>query len=226
MGLFGVVTVNTKTTSTAVWVGEYGLTIGGKPVHYLRRSRQEADRVSLLLHRATGLEVTVQSAIVLVCARKVTVRSGGPADVAVLPTSRALRRWLHKLSSALHPDQVEAIYEAAPQTRELANQVAGPPADSLTSVSASEVLRVSSASLRGMAHSGTSAVQIVLSEDERAELVRRAGLPGRWRADRARIILACAEGMSNAGAAQALGVAVKSVSKWRRQFAAAAAGRA
>ncbi|HWM99799.1 MAG TPA: IS630 family transposase [Streptosporangiaceae bacterium] len=60
----------------------------------------------------------------------------------------------------------------------------------------------------------------MLSEDERAELVRRAGLPGRWRADRARIILACAEGMSNAGAAQALGVAVKSVSKWRRQFAA------
>ena len=62
-------------------------------------------------------------------------------------------------------------------------------------------------------------MQIVLSDDERAELVRRAGLPGRWRADRARIILACAEGMSNAGAAQALGVAVKSVSKWRRQFA-------
>ena len=40
------------------------------------------------------------------------------------------------------------------------------------------------------------------------------------KADRARIILACAEGMSNARAAQALGVAVKSVSKWRRQFAA------
>ena len=71
-----------------------------------------------------------------------------------------------------------------------------------------------------MSHSGPSAAEIVLSEDERAELVRRAGLPGRWRADRARIILACAEGMSNAGAAQALGVAVKSVSKWRRQFAA------
>jgi len=32
--------------------------------------------------------------------------------------------------------------------------------------------------------------------------------------------LACADGMSHAGAAQALGVAVKSVSKWRRQFAA------
>src|SRR5215475_5422035 len=66
---------------------------------------------------------------------------------------------------------------------------------------------------------GPSAVPIVLSEDERAELVRRARGPGRWRADRARIVLACAEGMSNAAAAQALGVAVKSVSKWRRQFA-------
>src|SRR5262252_5281893 len=71
-----------------------------------------------------------------------------------------------------------------------------------------------------MTRRGPSAVPIVLSEDERAELVRRAGGPGRWRADRARIILACAEGMSNAAAAQELGVAVKSVAKWRRQFAA------
>jgi transposase len=71
-----------------------------------------------------------------------------------------------------------------------------------------------------MPHAGPSAVPIVLSEDERAELARRAAGPGRWRADRARIILACAEGMSNAAAARALGVAVKSVSKWRRQFAA------
>jgi transposase len=71
-----------------------------------------------------------------------------------------------------------------------------------------------------MSHPGPSAAEIVLSEDERAELVRRAAGPGRWRADRARIVLACAEGMSNAGAAQVLGVAVKSVSKWRRQFAA------
>jgi len=66
---------------------------------------------------------------------------------------------------------------------------------------------------------GPSAVPIVLSVDERAELVRRAAGPGRWRADRGRIVLACAEGMSNAAVAQALGVAVKSVSKWRRQFA-------
>jgi transposase len=71
-----------------------------------------------------------------------------------------------------------------------------------------------------MSHPGPNAAEIVLTDDERAELARRAGLPERRRADRARIILACAEGMSNAGAAQALGVAVKSVSKWRRRFAA------
>jgi transposase len=70
-----------------------------------------------------------------------------------------------------------------------------------------------------MSHPGPSAAVIVLSDDERAELARRAGLPGRRRADRARIVLACAEGMSNAGVAQELGVAVKSVSKWRRRFA-------
>jgi transposase len=67
---------------------------------------------------------------------------------------------------------------------------------------------------------GPSAVPIVLTDDQRAELVRRAGSPGRRRADRARIILACADGMPNAAAAEALEVAVKSVSKWRRRFAA------
>jgi hypothetical protein len=63
-----------------------------------------------------------------------------------------------------------------------------------------------------MSHPGPSAVEIVLSDDERAELVRRAGLPQRRVAERARIILACGEGMSN-GAATAVRAAVKSVSK-------------
>jgi transposase len=63
-------------------------------------------------------------------------------------------------------------------------------------------------------------VEIVLSEDERAELTRRAGAPDRRAAGRARIILACADGMSNAGAARLAGAAVKTVAKWRRSFAA------
>jgi transposase len=70
-----------------------------------------------------------------------------------------------------------------------------------------------------MSYPGPSAAEIVLSDEERAELVRRAGLPERRRADRARIILACADGLSNASAARELEVAVKSVSKWRRGFA-------
>jgi transposase len=71
-----------------------------------------------------------------------------------------------------------------------------------------------------MSHSGPSAVGITLSEDERAELMRRAEAPDRRAAERARIILACADGMSNAGAARAAEVAVGTVAKWRRKFAA------
>ncbi|MGX1480919.1 UNVERIFIED_CONTAM: transposase [Streptomyces canus] len=63
-------------------------------------------------------------------------------------------------------------------------------------------------------------MEITLSEDERAELLRRAGLPDRRPAERARIILACADGMSNAGVARAVGVALKTVRKWRGAFAA------
>ena len=113
IGPFGVVTVNTKTTGTAVWVGEYGLTIGGKPVDYLRKSRHEASRASQLLHRATGLEVPVQPVIVFVGARRVTVRRGGPSGVTVLASPGALRRWLLGQAPVLQPDLVGTIYAAA-----------------------------------------------------------------------------------------------------------------
>lgn len=62
-------------------------------------------------------------------------------------------------------------------------------------------------------------MKITLCESERVELVRRAGLADRRSAERARIILACAEGMSNAGVAWAVGGAVTTVAKWRRSFA-------
>jgi hypothetical protein len=113
IGPFGVITVNTKTTVTAVWVGEHGLTVGGKSVDYLRKSRSEASRAGRLLDRATGFSVPVQPAIVFVGARRVAIRRGGPADVAVLPSPRALRQWLRKQAPVLEPSQVDAIYEAA-----------------------------------------------------------------------------------------------------------------
>jgi nuclease-like protein len=113
IGPFGVVTVNTKTTGTAVWVGEYGLTLGGKPVDYLRQSRREAARAGRLLSRATGQDVPVQPAIVFVRAPRVTIRRGGPADVAVLASPRSLGHWLRRQRPVLPLDQVEAIYQAA-----------------------------------------------------------------------------------------------------------------
>ncbi len=113
IGPFGVVTVNTKTTRAPVWVGEYGLTVGGKPTDYLRKSRSEASRAGRLLNQATGLSVPVQPAIVFVGARRVSVRRGGPADVAVLPSPRALRHWLRKQPLVLEPSQVQEIYQAA-----------------------------------------------------------------------------------------------------------------
>ncbi|WP_308402213.1 helix-turn-helix domain-containing protein [Streptomyces sp. AN091965] len=63
-------------------------------------------------------------------------------------------------------------------------------------------------------------MEITLSDAERAELVRRAGLPDRRPAQKARIILACADGLSNMGVARVVGVQAKAVGKWRRAFAA------
>jgi hypothetical protein len=110
---FGVVTVNTKVTGTAVWVGEYGMTVGGMKVDYVRKSRAEAGRARKLLARAVGASVPVRSAIVFVGARRFTMAAGGPPDVAVLRSPAALRRWLRKQPSVLSPGQVEQVYQAA-----------------------------------------------------------------------------------------------------------------
>ena len=65
------------------------------------------------------------------------------------------------------------------------------------------------------------AVPLVLTDEDRAELARwlEGGLP--WLAERARIVLACAEpGSGVARVAAELGSTRMTVSKWRRRFAA------
>ena len=71
-----------------------------------------------------------------------------------------------------------------------------------------------------MAHRGPAAAQIVLSGDERAELERRANGTDQRAAQRARIVLACAEGMSNPQVARTVGVSLRTAGRWRAQFAA------
>ncbi|MGH3411422.1 MAG: nuclease-related domain-containing protein, partial [Streptosporangiaceae bacterium] len=108
IGPFGVVTINTKATGTTVWVGEHGMMIGGTRVDYVRKSRSEAVRARRLLGRALGGQVPVQSVIVFVGARRFSIVRGGPADVAVLPSARALYRWLRRQRAVLDAGQAEA----------------------------------------------------------------------------------------------------------------------
>jgi Nuclease-related domain len=113
VGSFGVVTVNTKATKTRVWIGEHGMTVGGKTVDHLRKSRAEAARAAQLLTRATGLEVPVQPVIVFTGGGRFSVHRGGPRDVAVLPSPRTLHRWLRKQPAVLTDADVKAVYQAA-----------------------------------------------------------------------------------------------------------------
>ncbi len=72
-----------------------------------------------------------------------------------------------------------------------------------------------------MSHPGPRAVEIVLSDEERRALERSArggGVPARL-AERARIVLACAEGLPNGAVAGKHGVSLATVGKWRGRFA-------
>jgi transposase len=70
-----------------------------------------------------------------------------------------------------------------------------------------------------MSHSGPSAIQIELTDAERARLVGVSVESSRV-AIRARIVLACAElGASNARVARDLGISVATVRRWRTAFA-------
>ena len=70
-----------------------------------------------------------------------------------------------------------------------------------------------------MSHPGPRAVEIVLSGAERGALERAVGGESRRLAERAGIVLACADGLSNVAVARRFSVSVPTVGKWRGQFA-------
>jgi hypothetical protein len=64
------------------------------------------------------------------------------------------------------------------------------------------------------------AVQIALSDAEREELTRwSAGAVSQALAVRAKMVLACADGMPNARVAEVFGVSDMTVATWRSRFA-------
>jgi transposase len=73
-----------------------------------------------------------------------------------------------------------------------------------------------------MARTGRPKAELVLSDDERGQLARwaRRAKSSQVLAMRSRIILACAEGGTNADVARDLGVHLSTVGKWRRRFVA------
>ena len=69
-----------------------------------------------------------------------------------------------------------------------------------------------------MSARGTPLAELVVSDDEREILERWARRPTTALALRCRIVLACAEGLSNTAVAERLGVNRMTVGKWRNRF--------
>src|SRR3954454_11620685 len=71
-----------------------------------------------------------------------------------------------------------------------------------------------------MARTGRPKAELVVSDDERAQLGRwsRRATSAQALALRSRIVLACAEGVSNTVVAQRLGCSSATVGKWRARF--------
>ena len=79
-----------------------------------------------------------------------------------------------------------------------------------------------------MARTGRPAAEVVLTEEEREQLLRwsRRAKSAQALALRSRVVLACADGLSNKEVAEKLQVSTSMVTKWRTRFVGATAGRA
>jgi hypothetical protein len=113
----GVFTINTKySPGRDVWVGGYGMYVGGHKQHYIGNSIAEAKRASILLSRETRMTVPVVGIIAFIDPGHITVKApagGGPYDPEIIVTgSRGLYASLQR-TREFSDEQLAAIVDAA-----------------------------------------------------------------------------------------------------------------
>lgn len=112
IGPAGVFTLNTKNHENQnVWVAGKTLMVAGRKQRHIPNAAHEAARAAKLLTAALHRPVPVNGVVVVVRARKLTVREQ-PDAVKVL-ADRQLLRWLTRHRPVLAPEQVAEIVAAA-----------------------------------------------------------------------------------------------------------------
>ena len=115
IGPGGVFTVNSKNhPKAAIWVGGDTFMVNGSRVPYIRNSRHEARRASLLLAEQVGFPVPVAGVIAVVGAQRGFTVKTQPADgaVTVVPRRR-IGRFLTSRPQRLGLREIDAIHEVA-----------------------------------------------------------------------------------------------------------------
>jgi len=114
IGPAGVFTINTKHhRGQNVWVAARRILVNGQRTDHLRNAKHEAKRTSQLLSAAARALIDVTPVIVVVGARRMTVRER-PHEVVVLREGE-LVRWLQRHPVALGPTQVQHLATLAAQ---------------------------------------------------------------------------------------------------------------
>lgn len=113
----GVFTINTKySPGRDVWVGGYGMYVGGHKQHYVTNSIAEAKRAALLLSRESRMTVPVVSIIVFVDPGPITFKAkpgGDQYDPEVLVVSTASLYATLQRVREFSDEQVARIVDAA-----------------------------------------------------------------------------------------------------------------
>lgn len=112
IGPSGVFTLNTKRhAGQNVWVAGGTFMVAGQRQKHVRNSVHEAARAARRLSVAVGEPVPVQGVLVVVDAKRLTVREQ-PKDVVVVSAGR-LHQWLIKRPAVFTPEQILRLLPAA-----------------------------------------------------------------------------------------------------------------